>query len=78
MSRQVQKLQTKVHLLLKFLQYLAGYHQSLDLAGSLVDFCDAGVAVVPLSRHVRHVSHPTQNLDGLVRSLNKREILNHI
>ncbi|MPC10845.1 hypothetical protein E2C01_003488 [Portunus trituberculatus] len=44
----------------------AGYHQSLDLRGALVDLCDAGVTVVPLSRHVTHIPHATQDLDGLV------------
>jgi len=51
---------------LVFLQYLAGDDQPLDLTGALVDLCDASVAVVPLRRHVRHKTHPPQNLDGLI------------
>lgn len=39
--------------------------QPLDLAGAFVDLGDAGVTVVPLGRHLRHVAHATQDLNGL-------------
>lgn len=57
---------TELGLRLVLLQYLAGDNQSLDLAGALVDLGDASVAVVPLCGHVRHVTHPSQNLDRLI------------
>ena len=47
-------------------EQLAGDNQPLDLTGALVDLGDAGVAVVPFGGHVRHVAHPTQDLNGLV------------
>lgn len=50
---------------LVLLQQLAGDDQPLNLAGAFVDFGDAGVAVVPLGGHVRHIAHPAQDLDGL-------------
>lgn len=59
---------TAVQLLLGFLQQLAGNHQSLDLTCTFVDLCDSCVTIVPLSRHVRHITHPTQNLDCLIWS----------
>lgn len=52
-----------LHLVL--LQQLASDDQPLNLTGPFVDFRDASVAVVPLGRHVCHVTHPAQDLDGL-------------
>lgn len=40
-------------------------HQSLDFAGPFVDLSDAGISVVPLSRHLCHIPHAAQDLDGL-------------
>lgn len=51
---------------LVLLQDLPGDDEPLDLAGALVDLGDARVAVVALSRHVGDVTHPPQDLDGLV------------
>lgn len=47
------------------LQQLACNHQSLDLTGPLVDLGDPSVAVVPLRWHLRHIAHPSQDLDSL-------------
>lgn len=66
MSITVPKAPTAAPLRLVLLQQLAGYDQSLDLTGALVDLGDASVAVVPLGGHVGHVTHPAQNLDGLI------------
>lgn len=66
MSITVPKAPTAAPLRLVLLQQLAGYDQSLDLTGALVDLGDASVAVVPLGGHVGHVTHPSQNLDGLI------------
>lgn len=54
---------TSLHLVL--LQQLASDDQPLNFTGPFVDFRDASVAVVPLGRHVGHVTHPAQDLDGL-------------
>lgn len=50
------------------LQQLACDHQSLDLTGPLVDLGDPSVAVVAFRWHLRHVAHPTQDLDSLKHS----------
>lgn len=42
-------------------------HQPLDLAGAFINLSDACVTVVPLGRHLCHVAHATQDLDGLQR-----------
>lgn len=68
MSITVPKAPTAAPLRLVLLQQLAGYDQSLDLTGALVDLGDASVAVVPLGGHVGHITHPAQNLDGLIWS----------
>lgn len=47
------------------LEQVARDDQPLDLTGALVDLGDAGVAVVPLGRHLCHVAHATQDLNGL-------------
>lgn len=47
------------------LEQVPGDHQPLDLTGALINLCDAGVAVVPLRRHLCHVAHAAQDLHGL-------------
>lgn len=39
--------------------------QPLDLTGAFVNLGDAGITVVPLDRHLCHVAHATQDLNGL-------------
>ena len=53
------------HLLWLFLQQIGSDDQSLNFTCSLIDLCDASVAIIPLSWHVIHVAHPTKDLDRL-------------
>ena len=48
------------------LQEFARDDQSLNLARSFVNLRDSRITVVPLGRHVRHESHSSQDLNGLI------------
>lgn len=39
--------------------------QPLDLTGAFINLGDAGITVVSLGRHLCHVAHATQDLNGL-------------
>lgn len=41
---------------------IRGDHESLDLRRAFVDLRDTRVPVMTFRRHIRHVSHPSQNL----------------
>lgn len=53
--------------LVVLLQQAASNDQPLDLAGALVNLCNARVPVVSLRGHIRHVAHAAEHLDGLCR-----------
>jgi len=45
-----------------FFDEIRGDHESLDLRRAFVDLRDTRVPVITFCRHIRYVSHPTQNL----------------
>lgn len=59
-------------LLLIFLQNLVCNDKSLNFTGPLVDFSNAGIAVVSLSRHVCYITHSPQHLNGLYLEKDRR------
>ena len=44
--------------------HIAGNDKALDFTGAFVDLRDTCVSVIPLHRHVRNVTHATQNLQN--------------
>lgn len=48
-------------------EHFARDHNPLDLGRPFVYLRYPGVAIIPFGRHVRHVTHATQNLYALVR-----------
>lgn len=47
------------------LEHVPRDDQPLDLTGAFVNLGDAGITVVPLSRHLCHIAHATQDLNSL-------------
>jgi hypothetical protein len=58
---------TSIHHLehLVFFEKAVCNDQAHDFAGAFIDFSDPGISVMALGRHVCHVTHSTQHLDGL-------------